>query len=78
MIPSQHKKLLLHDIIMFTFCIKFYYCTNDFLEQQVNVKFCVKLIKSFTQTFEILQTAYGNVALTQTCEWWKHFKDGQT
>jgi histone-lysine N-methyltransferase SETMAR len=44
------------------------------------MKYCVKLGKPFTETFEILKTAFANEALgrTQTYEWWKYFKDGRT
>jgi hypothetical protein len=38
---------------------------NDFHEQQIRVK----LGNSFTETFEMLKTAFGN-------EWWKRFKGG--
>jgi hypothetical protein len=53
---------------------------RDFHEQRIYVKFCVKLGKSFMETFEMLKTAFGNEALgrTQTYEWWKRFKGGRT
>jgi hypothetical protein len=53
---------------------------GDFHEQRIFVKCCVKLGKSFTETFEVLKTAFGNEALgrTQTYEWWKRFKDNRT
>jgi AraC-like DNA-binding protein len=43
------------------------------------VKCYVKLRKLFTETFEMLKTAFGNEALgrTRPCEWWKRFKDGR-
>jgi hypothetical protein len=46
---------------------------RDFHEQRICVKFCVKLGKSFTETF-------GNEAVgrTQTYERWKRFKVGRT
>jgi hypothetical protein len=53
---------------------------SEFHEQRICVKFCVKLGKSFTETFAMLKTAFGNEALgrIQTYEWWKRFKDGRT
>jgi hypothetical protein len=53
---------------------------SDFHEQRICLKFCAKLGKSFTETFGMLKTAFGDEALdrTQTYEWWKHFRDGQT
>jgi hypothetical protein len=53
---------------------------SDFHEQQICVKFCVKLGKSFMETFEILKAAFGHEALgrNQAYEWWKRFKDGRT
>jgi hypothetical protein len=53
---------------------------SDFHKQRVCVQFCVKLGKSFTETFEMLKTAFWNETLgqTQTYECWKRFKGGQT
>jgi hypothetical protein len=39
---------------------------SDFYEQRICVKFCVKLGKSFMETFEMLKTAFGNEALGWT------------
>ena len=46
-------------------------------EQRFAVKFCVKLGKSTTQTFAMLNTAYGDVAMKRaTCfRWHKRFKN---
>ena len=51
-----------------------------FHEQQICVKFCVKIGKYVTQTFEMLKIAFGEEAMykTQTYEWWKRFKEGRT
>jgi hypothetical protein len=53
---------------------------SDFHEQRICVKCCVKLGKYFMEMFEMLKTAFGDEALgrTQTYDWWKHFKDGET
>ena len=50
------------------------------LEQRASVKFCVKLEKSATETFEMLQQAYGNEAMSRArCfEWHSRFKSGRT
>jgi len=50
------------------------------LEQQANIKFCVKLGKSGTETFEMLRHAYGNEAMSHArCfEWHVRFKRGRT
>jgi hypothetical protein len=44
------------------------------------VKFCSKLGKTFLETFGMLKQASGDEAMnrTQTHEWYKHFKEGQT
>lgn len=49
-------------------------------EQRVNIKFCVKLGKSATETFQLLQQAYGDESLSRTrCfEWHSRFKAGRT
>jgi transposase len=51
-----------------------------FHEQRICVKFCVKIGKSVTETFEMLKIAFGEVDIcrTQTYEWWKRFKEGRT
>jgi hypothetical protein len=49
------------------------------LEQRANIKFCVKLGKSGSETFEMIH-AYGNEATSHVrCfEWHGHFKRGRT
>ena len=51
-----------------------------FHKQQICVKFCVKIGKSVTETFEMLKIAFGEESMcrTQTYEWWKRFKEGRT
>jgi transposase len=51
-----------------------------FHAQRICVKFCVKIEKSVTETFEMLKIAFGEDAIcrTQTYEWWKRFKEGRT
>jgi hypothetical protein len=52
---------------------------SEFHEQCVNIKFCVKLGKTFTKTHEMLKEAYGDQCMgrTQCYEWFKRFKDGR-
>ena len=52
---------------------------NNLKEQQFAVKFCVKLGKSTTETFAMLNTAYGDVVMKQaTCfRWHRRFKNGR-
>jgi len=52
---------------------------NVNVEQCVNVKFCVKLGKSVTETYELLKKVYGDECLsrTQVFEWFKRFKEGR-
>ncbi|KAJ8927971.1 hypothetical protein NQ314_019497 [Rhamnusium bicolor] len=51
----------------------------DLREQRCNVKFCVKLGKMFTETFQLLKEAYGGVALSrpQSYEWFTRFESGR-
>jgi len=53
---------------------------KDLEEQRVCVKFCFKLGKTFTETFQMLQQAYGEDCLsrTQCYEWYQRFKSGRT
>ena len=52
---------------------------NNLKEQRYAVKFCVKLGKSTTETFAVLNTVYGDVAMKRaTCfRWHRHFKNGR-
>lgn len=49
-------------------------------EQRANIKFCVKLGKSATATFEMLQQAYGEEAMSRArCfDWHSRFRNGRT
>ncbi|KAJ8958122.1 hypothetical protein NQ318_006051 [Aromia moschata] len=46
------------------------------MEQRDNLKFLVKLGKTFTETYAMLKELYGNECLsrTQVFEWFKRFK----
>ena len=62
---------------MFLFSVGIILSVN--VEQCVNVKFCVKLGKSATETYDLLKKVYGNEFLsrTQIFEWFKRFKEGR-
>ncbi len=49
----------------------------EIMEQRTAIKFCVKLQKSFTETFAMIQTAYGDDVLSHTTvhTWFKRFKE---
>jgi len=49
------------------------------LEQRINIKFCVKLGKSASETLQLLKEAYGAAAMKKTSvfEWHKRFKEGR-
>ena len=49
------------------------------VEQRYAVKFCFKLEKSASETFELIRQAYGDDALSRTkvFEWHKMFKEGR-
>jgi hypothetical protein len=48
-------------------------------EQRVCIKFCQKLGKKATEMYEMLQQAFGEIALSQskTFEWYSRFKNGR-
>jgi len=49
------------------------------MEQRANIKFCFKLGKTFTETFELLKKVYGDDCLSRTrvFELYKLFQDGR-
>ena len=49
-------------------------------EQRVCIKFCVRLGKTGSETFEILKQAFGDLCMTRsrTFEWFGRFKNGRT
>jgi predicted transcriptional regulator len=52
----------------------------DLKEQRICVKFCFKLGKTASETYEMLKTAFGDNAMgrTQAFEWFSRFKRGET
>jgi len=53
---------------------------KDLEEQHVCVKFCFKLGKTATETWKMLQQAFGDECMsrTQCFEWYSNFKTGRT
>lgn len=48
------------------------------IEQRVNMKFLVKLGKSTSETYSLLQQVHsGECMLRQVFEWYKRFKEGR-
>lgn len=49
------------------------------IEQRANIKFCFKLGKTFTETFELLKQVYGVDCLSRgrVHEWFNRFKNGR-
>jgi hypothetical protein len=49
-------------------------------KQRVCIKFCQKFGKTATETYEMLQQAFGETALSRskTFEWYSRFKNGRT
>ncbi|CAK9833797.1 Protein GVQW3 [Anthophora retusa] len=49
------------------------------MEQRANIKFCFKLGKSATNTFEMIQTVYGSEAMSRknVFKWYARFSDGR-
>jgi hypothetical protein len=49
------------------------------MEQRAAIKFCFKLGKSASKTYELLQSAYGSDSLSRstTFEWFKRFREGR-
>ena len=52
---------------------------SDTLEEQYTIKFCFKLGKNATETYGMLQTAFGASCMNQASvfEWHKRFKEGR-
>jgi hypothetical protein len=49
------------------------------VEQQINIKFCVKIGKNASKTLALLTLAYGEYAIKKSSvtEWYRLFKEGQ-
>jgi len=49
-------------------------------EQRICIKFCFKIGKIATETYQLLRQAYGEDAMgrTQVFDWFHQFKEGRT
>ena len=49
-------------------------------EQRICIKFCFKIGKTATETYQLLQQAYGEDAMgrTEVCDWFRRFKESRT
>jgi hypothetical protein len=49
------------------------------LEQRINIKFCVKIVKSTSETLALLTVAYGEYTMKKSnvFEWQRQFKEGR-
>jgi hypothetical protein len=49
------------------------------LEQRINIKFCVMIVKSASETLALLLVAYGEYAMKKSSifEWYRRFKEGR-
>ena len=49
-------------------------------EQRICIKFCFKIGKTATETYQLLQQAYGEDAMgrTHVFDWFRRFKEGRT
>jgi len=58
-------------IAIFTMC--------ESTEQRICIKFCFEIGKPATETYQLLQKAYGEDAMgrTQVCDWFRRFKEGR-
>ena len=53
--------------------------TKMSFEQRANIKFCFKIGKTFTETFELMKKVYGDDCLSRARvhEWFTRFRDGR-
>ncbi|KAG5329698.1 GVQW3 protein, partial [Acromyrmex charruanus] len=52
--------------------------TKMSIEQRANIKFCFKLDKTFTETFQLMQQVYGDDCLSRgRVHEWTRFKNGR-
>jgi hypothetical protein len=53
--------------------------SDDKLKQRINIKFCVKIGKSASETLALLTVAYGEYAMKKSSvfEWHRRLKEGR-
>jgi len=52
----------------------------EITEQRICIKFCFKIGKPATETYQLLQQAYGEDVMgrAQMFDWFRRFKEGRT
>ena len=52
---------------------------SEFVEQRSAIKFCLRSEISVAETFRMLQTAFGDLSMSQknVYKWYKDFKEGR-
>ena len=71
------EKIAVRDLIEF-FSDREFNCRMT-IEQRINIKFCVKLGKTETETLKMLRDIYGDSSMSRTrvFEWHKRFVEGR-
>jgi len=64
------SNMCVYVIVIFTMC--------ESTEQRICIKFCFKIGKTATETYQLLQQAYGEDAMghTQVFDWFRRLKEG--
>ena len=74
-VVGRGSNTCIYVIVIFTI---FTMCEST--EQRICIKFCFKIWKTATETYQLLQQAYGEDAMgrTQVSDWFRRFKEGRT
>ena len=70
-VVSRGSNTCVYVIAIFTMC--------ESTEQRICIKFCFKIGKTATETYQLLQQPYGEDAMgrTQVFDWFRRFKEGR-
>ena len=70
-VVGRRSNTCVYVIAIFTMC--------ESMEQHICIKFCFKIRKTATETYELLQQVYGEGAMghTQMFDWFRRFKEGK-
>ena len=71
-VVGRGNNMCVYVIAIFTIC--------ESTEQRICIKFCFKIGKPATETYQLLQQAYGEAAMgrTQVFDWFRRFKEGRS
>ena len=71
-VVGRRNNTCVYVIAIFTMC--------ESIKQRICIKFCFKIGKTATETYQLLQQAYGKDAMgrTQVFDWFRRFKEGRT